>query len=321
MPYPGGKAGAGVYQRIINQIPPHEVYVEPFLGDGAVLRRKRPAARSVGIEIDPDIAAGLAAESAGGGLVLDLASPVPTWQKAGAEVEVHQCCGIEWLKHAFGLHRLPRPLHPPAAAAVAGNGGVVPGWFVYCDPPYLLSTRRSGPIYRHELTEAQHVELLGVITRLPCPVAISGYWSPLYAETLQSWRSISFMAQTRGGRPAREHLWMNYPEPAELHDYRYLGGEKRERERIARKVRTWSAGLRRLPRLERQAIVDAITEGMRERREALRLSLHVVAKALGMSVSGLHAIDTGSDPQLTTARRIAAFFGTTIEELWPETVK
>lgn len=49
---------------------------------------------------------------------------------------------------------------------------------------YLLKTRRSGPIYRYELTEAQHVELLGVITRLPCNVAISGYWSPLYAEAL-----------------------------------------------------------------------------------------------------------------------------------------
>jgi hypothetical protein len=51
---------------------------------------------------------------------------------------------------------------------------------------------------------------------------------------------------------------MNYPEPAEPHDYRYVGGNKRQRERVARKVRTWSAGLRRLPALERQAIVSAI---------------------------------------------------------------
>ena len=51
MTYPGGKAGAGVYQRIINQIPPHDVYVEPFLGDGALLRRKRPAGRNIGIEL------------------------------------------------------------------------------------------------------------------------------------------------------------------------------------------------------------------------------------------------------------------------------
>lgn len=33
--YPGGKSGAGVYQTIINQMPPHQLYVEPFAG-GAV---------------------------------------------------------------------------------------------------------------------------------------------------------------------------------------------------------------------------------------------------------------------------------------------
>ena len=32
MPYPGGKGGAGVYQTIINGMPRHEVYVEPFFG-------------------------------------------------------------------------------------------------------------------------------------------------------------------------------------------------------------------------------------------------------------------------------------------------
>jgi site-specific DNA-adenine methylase len=43
MPYIGGKSQAGVYQRIINLIPPHRVYVEPFLGGGAILRLKSPA--------------------------------------------------------------------------------------------------------------------------------------------------------------------------------------------------------------------------------------------------------------------------------------
>ena len=41
MPYPGGKGGAGVYQTIINGMPRHEVYVEPFLGGGAVMAAKR----------------------------------------------------------------------------------------------------------------------------------------------------------------------------------------------------------------------------------------------------------------------------------------
>jgi hypothetical protein len=122
-----------------------------------------------------------------------------------------------------------------------------------------MSTRRSGKLYRFEMTRAQHVELLDVIKRLPCDVAISGYWSPLYAAALQEWRFISFHSMTRGGRKAREYVWMNYPEPTVLHDYRYLGGNKRQRERITRKVRTWSAGLRRLPALERQAIMAELS--------------------------------------------------------------
>jgi DNA adenine methylase len=53
MTYPGGKSGAGVYQQIINQIPPHRIYVEPFLGGGAILRYKKPAEISIGADVNP----------------------------------------------------------------------------------------------------------------------------------------------------------------------------------------------------------------------------------------------------------------------------
>ena len=55
--YDGGKGGAGVYQWIINQLPPHDTYIEAFLGDGAVLRHKRPARRSIAIEINAAVVA------------------------------------------------------------------------------------------------------------------------------------------------------------------------------------------------------------------------------------------------------------------------
>ena len=50
MTYPGGKGRA--YQRIISLMPPHATYVETHLGGGSVLRHKRPARRSIGIDID-----------------------------------------------------------------------------------------------------------------------------------------------------------------------------------------------------------------------------------------------------------------------------
>lgn len=54
MAYPGGKNGSGVYQTIINLMPPHKVYIEPFLGAGATMRMKRPAVQNIGIDCDPD---------------------------------------------------------------------------------------------------------------------------------------------------------------------------------------------------------------------------------------------------------------------------
>ena len=49
MSYPGGKAGSGVYQTIINQMPPHKTYIEAFVCAGGVLRNKRRAEVNIAI--------------------------------------------------------------------------------------------------------------------------------------------------------------------------------------------------------------------------------------------------------------------------------
>ena len=55
MRYPGGKGRC--FQHIISMMPPHDVYIEAFLGGGAVLRSKLPAMRSIAIEADPAVIA------------------------------------------------------------------------------------------------------------------------------------------------------------------------------------------------------------------------------------------------------------------------
>lgn len=223
MAYPGGKEAAGVFQKIINLMPPHSFYVEPFLGGGAILRRKRPALRSIGIESDP-LAAGLLRGSL---------TPRP-------DLTIIAGDGLAWLQeHGQGL---------PVDA------------LVYCDPPYLMETRRSGPLYRCEMTTAQHEQLLGILTRLPCQVMVSGYWSPLYAEALHGWHAMHFDVMTRGGSRATEWLWCNFLPPHSLHDYQYLGRNFRERERIKRKSQRWKARLLKMPALERQALLTALAE-------------------------------------------------------------
>lgn len=57
---------------------------------------------------------------------------------------------------------------------------------------------------------------------------------------------------------------------------------------------------------------------VRDKRNALDLSLRDVATAVGISYPGLHQIEHGGDPMLTTATKLAAFFGCTITELWPQ---
>lgn len=56
--------------------------------------------------------------------------------------------------------------------------------------------------------------------------------------------------------------------------------------------------------------------GLRAAREKLRISLRDVAKACGISVTALWQIEMGTDPMLTTATKLAAFFGMRIDELW-----
>lgn len=248
--WPGGKDGAGVYQRLINQIPPHDVFVSAFLGDCAILRRKLPAKLSIGIDLDQANIDRWLAEQ-----------PLPG-------LELHCCSGIEWLRHRFELYR--RHLVPSPKSAAADPQGVRspapvfsgpdrPRVFVYLDPPYLLETRRSRrALYRHEMTEADHRELLATAVALPCDVMISHYPHRLYEQALGNWRTFTFQAITRGGRKATEQVWCNYPEPAELHDARFVGSNKRERERVRRRVRNWVDGLARMEQSERQAVLDAI---------------------------------------------------------------
>lgn len=229
MNYAGSKNGAGVFQTIINQIPPHDVYIEGFAGSGAILRMKRPAHVSVAI----DIYAGSAKL---------LRETVP------AAVVINDDT-ISTLRSVVDTSGYP-----------AGN------CFVYLDPPYLKRDIDGAPvrswqgdIYQHEFdTVEQHQTLLALIKSLNCMVMISGYWSKLYANELKDWRTLSYNAMTRAGRVAREWLWMNYPEPIALHDYSFLGENRTDRQRIKRKIQRWEKKIENMPTLEKRVLLLAM---------------------------------------------------------------
>ena len=132
---------------------------------------------------------------------------------------------------------------------------------VYCDPPYVMSTRRGGELYKHEMTNRQHQALLDVLAGLRVPFLLSGYRSAMYddAADRHGWYRQDFQAMTRRG-VATESLWFNFEPPAERHDYRYLGTNFRERERIKRKQARWRTKLGKMPRTEQLAMMEVLRE-------------------------------------------------------------
>ena len=84
-----------------------------------------------------------------------------------------------------------------------------PNVLIYCDPPYVLSTRH-GKQYRHEMTDADHVELLAALKAHRGPVMISGYPSELYDRELSGWRRETTTATDQTSRVRQEVLWMNF---------------------------------------------------------------------------------------------------------------
>ena len=50
--YFGSKATSGLCQAIIALMPPHETYIESHLGGGAIMQRKPPALRNIGIDLN-----------------------------------------------------------------------------------------------------------------------------------------------------------------------------------------------------------------------------------------------------------------------------
>ncbi|MDN5332135.1 MAG: adenine methylase [Tepidanaerobacteraceae bacterium] len=84
-----------------------------------------------------------------------------------------------------------------------------PEVLIYCDPPYLQSTRSRKCWYSYEMSEKEHIELLEVLNEHPGPVIISGYENPVYDSYLKHWHKESIKALSEKGRPREEVIWLN----------------------------------------------------------------------------------------------------------------
>lgn len=83
-----------------------------------------------------------------------------------------------------------------------------PGVLIYADPPYPLKTRGT-KLYAHEMTDADHEELLDALNNHPGPVLLSGYDCDLYNSRLKHWRKETVKARAEMGLERTEVLWIN----------------------------------------------------------------------------------------------------------------
>lgn len=86
----------------------------------------------------------------------------------------------------------------------------------YVDPPYVHNTRYSGAktgrVYRHEMSDQDHEELLKVLLELEGKVIISGYPSEIYNDYLGKWKRVDTSARISSGRGTdtrTECLWIS----------------------------------------------------------------------------------------------------------------
>lgn len=100
-----------------------------------------------------------------------------------------------------------------------------PHVWTYMDPPYVHSTRtahqssRSVKKYTHELSDDDHVDLLGLANRAKGMMMISGYRCPLYDQRLKNWNHYEKVVQMKsattlnmnvGAQRRTEVVWTNY---------------------------------------------------------------------------------------------------------------
>ena len=127
---------------------------------------------------------------------------------------------------------------------------------LYCDPPYLHSTRSSGRRYRFEYQEHDHIELLELLKSLPCSVILSGYPSALYDALLGQWRTLELQVMNQAG-VRTEKLWFNFT-PDRVHWPAYAGRNFTHRQSIKRKAHGWGRRYQAMPPAERLAVLSSI---------------------------------------------------------------
>lgn len=157
MSYPGGKGS--YYARIINLIPPHDMYIESHLGNGAVLHNIRLSGANIGIDINPEV------------------------------INKHKKqYGDRYTYYNGDAIDVISEININTNAIIYAD-----------PPYLLSTRKSKKRLYRHEYSEEDHLNLLTFFKGLGCRIIISGYASELYSQELSDWNIYKYKSHTQNG--------------------------------------------------------------------------------------------------------------------------
>lgn len=221
MKYPGQKNIPGVYQKIINQIPKHTVYYELFAGSAQIAKLLTVRDPKHKIYLND----------------IDTAVNTQLYLVPGATVTN---------KNALDLIQ---------SKTIVSAGKDT---FIFLDPPYSHDTRPNNTsLYNFEMSTADHEQLLMSLLKLKCNWMIIHPQNELYDITLKSCRILQIKIRYNN-KTSIENLYMNYPEVNTLMDYKYLGADCWDRQRIKRKGDRLINKIFSLPVLEQNYLIERI---------------------------------------------------------------
>lgn len=246
--YPGSKWNIAPW--IIQHFPEHKVYVEPFFGSGAIFFTKAPSYIEVINDINGDVVnifrvcrerpADLArvleltpyareefndcVKIEGDELERARRMVVRYHQSfAGANTSVNS-----WKNSQTGKsprnpqlwQDLPQIVYEVCdrlrEAHIENRNALEliqrynnPEVLLYLDPPYLLNLRKRN-IYKNEMTDDQHRELLDLIRASKAQIILSAYDNELYNTELKDWYTADKVTTAQFGIHRTEKLYMNF---------------------------------------------------------------------------------------------------------------
>lgn len=250
--YPGSKWN--IAKDLVDLIPPHHSYVEPYFGSGAMLFGKAPSDIETVNDLDSDVTNLFRCIQKDSERLARLVMTTPfsreeydkQFDRTGYASNYQRAAGFLvkcWQGHGFRTNGYKvgwkNDVQGRESMYALWNWYRLPEWiveiaerlrkvqienrpalemigrfnyenvFMYVDPPYLLSTR-AGKQYKHEMTDAEHEEMLDELLQSKAKIMISGYESEMYNYYLKGWNKKVFGSCAEHGKPRKEVVWMNY---------------------------------------------------------------------------------------------------------------